>query len=62
MGVEIVQRYHLASWSAMTRRLTSVEVQGNIGTLSPLVFVEGPIFVVGWLTRRMAYRPPPSQF
>ena len=62
MGVEIVRRYHPASWSAMTRRLTSVEVEGDIGTFSPLVVVEGPVFVVGWLTRRTACRPPPSQF
>ena len=50
MGVEIVWRYHLASWSAMTHRLTSVEVEGDLGTLSPLVMVEGPVLVVGWLT------------
>ena len=54
MGVEIVRKYNLASRSVMTRRLTSVEGERDIGTLSPLVVVEGPVFVVGWLTRRTA--------
>ena len=32
MGVDIVRRYHLASWLDMTGRHTSVEVEGDICT------------------------------
>ena len=62
MGVVLVWRYHLAWWLAITRRHNSVKVEGDIWTLSPLVVVEGPAFVVGGLILRMAYRPPPSLF
>ena len=59
MGVENVRRYQQASWSAMTRRLTSVEVEGDIGTLSPLVVVKG---TYSWLHgslegQRTGHRP-----
>ena len=62
MGVVLMRRYHLARWSAMTRRHNSVKVEGDIWTLSPLVMVEGPVFMVVRLMLRMAYRPPPSLF
>ena len=56
----------------MTRRHNSVRFEGDIWTLFPLVVVEeplspsvvveGPVFVVGGLMLRTAYRPPPSLF
>ena len=46
----------------MTHHHNSVRVEGGIWTMSPVVVVEGPVFVGVGLMLRMAHRPPPSLF
>ena len=46
----------------MTRIHTSVQDEGVISTMSPLVVVEGPLLLVEGLTSRTVCRPPPPLF
>ena len=46
----------------MTHRHNSVRVEGGIWTMSPVVVVEGPVFVGVGLMLRTAHSPLPSLF
>ena len=54
--------YCLAWLLVMTHCLNSVRAEGGIWTMSPLVVVEGPVFVGVGLMLRTAHGPPPSLF
>ena len=43
----------------MTHSHNSVRVEGGIWTMSPIVVVEGPVFVGVGLMLRTAHSPPP---
>ena len=54
-GIMFVGRYRPVWLFVMTRHHNSVRAEGGIWTMSPLVVVEGPVFVVVGLMLRMAH-------